>query len=440
MPRYSLALRSTRTITPDGERPATVLISGERIAHVTSYDAEVDADEIVDFGTDALLPGLVDTHVHVNELGRDCEGFATATRAAAAGGITTIVDMPNGGIPPTVSVETLAVKRRAAEGQCFVDVAFWGGAVAGNQPQLLPLHEAGVVGFKCYLVPQSPDFPYLPPDQLWSALRELKTVDALMIVHAEDADVVAAAPTAKGSRFADFLAASPDSAEIVAITRLVEACRITGARVHIVHLSAAAALPVIRGAKRDGLRLTVETCPHYLTFAAEEIPDGATDYKCEPPVRTATNREQLWAAMAEGLVDCVVSDHAPCTSEQKQLDSGDFATAMPGISSLQLGLSAVWTEASKRGHSLADVVRWMSSGPAALVGLRSKGAIAEGYDADLVRFAPDETFTVEPTRLHHRVPLTPYAGRTLVGTVRTTWLRGTPTSDTPGGRLLTRDT
>ncbi|MGZ6874661.1 MAG: allantoinase AllB, partial [Blastococcus sp.] len=387
---------------------------------------------------EVLLPGLVDSHVHVNEPGRtEWEGFASATRAAAAGGVTTIVDMPLNSIPATVSLEALHVKRQVAKGQVAVDVAFWGGAVPGNIDQLRAMHDAGVVGFKCFL-PDSgvPEFPPLDDAGLRAALAELATFDGLLIVHAEDGAVLAAAPQPRGPSYAAFLASRPGMAEESAIGQVVAAARDTGARAHIVHLSDADAVPMLRTARAAGVRITVETCPHYLTFAAEAVPDGATSFKCCPPIREASHREALWAALTDGDIDQVVSDHSPCTPDLKLLEAGDFGQAWGGIASLQVALPVVWTGARARGLGLEHVVRWMAEAPARLAGLQGKGAIAVGRDADLVAFAPDERWTVGA--LHHRNPVTPYAGRELLGAVRRTWLRGKPADGSPIGRLLDR--
>ncbi|MEU6973139.1 allantoinase AllB [Kitasatospora aureofaciens] len=441
-------IRSRRAVLPAGERPADVLIRDGRIEQVAAHGSLVVGDgELVDLGDTALLPGLVDTHVHVNEPGRtEWEGFATATRAAAAGGVTTIIDMPLNSIPPTTTVDGLAVKRKTAEGQAWVDLGFWGGAVPGNVADLEPLHRAGVFGFKSFLAPSGVDeFQHVEAADLEAALAEQARIGALAIIHAEDPAVLAAAPQQPGVHYRDFLASRPSGAETAAVGHLLRTARRTGARVHILHVSSAAVLPLLRRAREEGVRVTAETCPHYLTLAAEQVPDGGTAFKCCPPIRDEANRDALWEALADGEFIAVVSDHSPSTPDLKLLPeyggSGDFAAAWGGIASLQLGLPAVWTEARRRGHTLADVVRWMSTGPAELVGLTgTKGAIAPGCDADLVAFDPDGEFSVHAGELHHRNPVTPYAGRTLTGAVRTTWLRGraVDTGAEPFGRQLTR--
>jgi len=432
-----LVLRSRRTVLPDGERPAAIAVGDGRIVAVTDYREHVPATVDSDLGNVALLPGLVDTHVHVNEPGRtEWEGFATATLAAASGGVTTIVDMPLNSLPPTVDPAALAVKRRAAAGQCHVDVGFWGGAIPGNQQVMPDLYAAGVFGFKAFLADSGvPEFPPLDTGQLAAALA---AVPALFVVHAEQPDQLMAA--ASSTRYRDFLASRPPAAEIEAITAAIDVARRVGARLHILHLSAAGAVPVLAAARRAGVPVSAETCPHYLTLAAEEIPDGATEFKCCPPIRQRDNQDALWAALADGTISCVVSDHSPCPPALKAPDTGDFAAAWGGIASVQMGLPAVWTEARRRGFGLGDVVRWMCQGPADLVGLPTKGRLAVGADADLVAFDPAPSYHVDPARLRQRHPITPYAGRRLTGIVRATWLRGAPvTPDAPRGRLLSRE-
>jgi allantoinase len=433
----SLVVRARRVVLPGGERAAAVHTDGGVVTAVTAFD-DVPAGAVTLADDEVLLPGLVDSHVHVNEPGRtEWEGFATATRAAAAGGITTIVDMPLNSMPATTTLDALRVKREVAAGQVVVDVAFWGGAVPGNVAELRAMHEVGVVGFKCFLLDSGvPEFPPLDDAGLRAALAELASFDGLLIAHAEDEQVIAAAPEPAGASYPAFLASRPPAAEETAIGRLVAATRDTGARSHVVHLADGDALPLLRAARADGVRITVETCPHYLTFAAEDVPDGDTAFKCCPPIRESVHREALWAALQTGDVDLVVSDHSPCTPELKRLDVGDFGLAWGGIAGLQVALPAVWTGARARGVPLAQVVRWMSEAPARLAGLPGKGTIAVGRDADLVAFAPDERFTVG--RLEHRNPVTPYAGRELTGVVRRTWLRGREADGSPLGRLLHR--
>jgi allantoinase len=434
-----LIIRAGRIITPDGERAGAVGIEDGRIVAV---EAELDGPAFIDLADDeVLLPGLVDTHVHVNDPGRaEWEGFATATRAAAAGGVTTIVDMPLNSVPPTVDVPALDIKKATAFGHTYVDVGFWAGAVPGNLPELPALHNAGVFGFKCFLLDSGVnEFGHLSTGELAAALATLRDLGALMIVHAEDPVLIEYAPRAHGRAYRDFLASRPKDAEHRAIATVIDLARRHHARVHIVHLSSADALPMIAAARRDGVALTVETCPHYLTLTAEEVPDGATQFKCCPPIRDATNQDMLWQGLADGLIDCVVSDHSPCTADLKRFDTGDFGQAWGGIAGLQLGLPAVWTAARERGVPLTDVVRWMSAAPAALVGLTGKGAIEPDRDADLCVFAPAEEFTVDAAKLFHRNAVSAYHGRTLTGVVRRTWLRGRDvTGEAPHGKLLER--
>jgi allantoinase len=440
--RLDLVVRGARVLTGDSFGPAEVGVRDGRIEVVSPLGSGLIAERVIDLADDeVLMPGLVDTHVHVNEPGRTAwEGFETATRAAARGGVTTIVDMPLNSIPPTTSVAALQQKVAASEGKRHVDVAFWGGAVPGSTGELRALHEHGVMGFKCFLLHSGvEEFGHLEPDELEADLVELAGYDALMVVHAEDPRAIDRAPRARGARYEQFLRSRPRGAENLAIATVIERARWTGARVHVLHLSSSDALPMIASAKRDGVRITVETCPHYLSLSAEEVPDGATAFKCCPPIREADNRELLWQGLLDGTIDCVVSDHSPSTADLKSLDTGDFGTAWGGVASLQLGLSVVWTEARSRGIELARVVAWMSSRPAALVGLRNKGVIAVGHDADLVVFAPEDTFVVRPAELAHRNPVTPYAGATLAGVVRRTLLAGADIDDdVPAGRLIWR--
>ncbi|MGJ7439938.1 allantoinase AllB [Aquipuribacter sp. MA13-6] len=427
----------------DGHDPGAGGSGGVDLAYLPEPADLPTAARVVELADDeVLLPGLVDSHVHVNEPGRThWEGFATATRAAAAGGTTTLVDMPLNSVPPTTTVANLRAKQEAAQGRTYVDVAFWGGAVPENLADLGPLHDAGVLGFKSFLAPSGvPEFGHLDEATLREVLTRVAALDATLVVHAEDPGVLAGAPEATGPRYADFLASRPDSSEVVAVERLLGLAADAGARVHVLHLSSAAALPALAAARSAGQAVTVETCPHYLVLAAEDVPDGATTYKCCPPIRDAANADALWRALADGVIDCVVSDHSPSTEQDKRLDTGDFGDAWGGISSLQLLLPLLWTEARARGFTLADVVRWAAVGPARVARLDTLGRLAVGAPADLVVLAPDEPFVVDPDTLHHRNRITAYAGRTLTGTVRSTWLAGVEVDLTaePRGRLLTR--
>lgn len=442
---FDLVVRGERVVTPAGERPCEVGVRDGVIVAVEPLGAGLRAAtpdrEITLRADQVLLPGLVDTHVHVNEPGRtEWEGFASATRAAARGGVTTILDMPLNSIPPTVDVEALEIKRKTARGQVFVDVGFWGGAVPGNADQLRPMHDAGVFGFKCFLLHSGvEEFPPIGADELEADLAVLADAGAMMIVHAEDSHAIDRAPHAHGDHYDAFLASRPRGAENVAIAQVIERARWTGARVHVLHLSSSDALPMLRSAKREGVRVTVETCPHYLALAAEEVPDGATQFKCCPPIREAENREALWEGLLDGTIDHIATDHSPSTPDLKAFESGDFGAAWGGVASLQLGLAVVWTQARRRGVPLTRVVDWMATRPAAWAGLPRKGAVRVGNDADLAVFEPDAAFVVDPHRLEHKNPITPYADSTLSGVVTTTILRGAEVDlDRPTGRLLTR--
>jgi allantoinase len=430
-----LVIRGRQVATSNALGPAALHIRDGRIATVASFDDLPEGCPVIEADDDSvIMPGLVDTHVHVNEPGRtEWEGFLTATRAAAAGGVTTIIEMPLNSIPPTTSIEGLRAKLDAAQEQCSVDVGFWGGAVPGNVEELRPMFDAGVVGFKCFLVHSGVDeFPNVTESDLRAAMPELKRLGAVLIVHAEvpapierAAEAQAASVEADPRRYATFLRSRPREAENQAVALMIRLCRETGARVHIVHHSSSDALPLLRQAKAEGLQVTAETCPHYLAFCAEEIPDGATEFKCCPPVRERENQEQLWAALEEGVIEMVVSDHSPCPPPMKQREAGDFLQAWGGISSLQLRLPVVWTAARARGFSIENLVEWLCAAPARLVGLdRRKGTIAAGYDADIVIWKPFEKFTVEPSNIFHKHKLTPYAGRELSGVVEKTFLRG----------------
>jgi allantoinase len=429
MPDHDLALRSTRIVTPEGEQPGVVLVDGGRIVDVVAPSKA--PPDIEDLGDLALLAGFVDSHVHVNDPGRaHWEGFDTATRAAAFGGITTLVDMPLNCLPPTTSGEALSAKLAAADGRLHVDVGFWGGIVPGSEAGIEQLHAAGVLGFKVFTCDSGvPEYGSFPPEQLRSVMERTAPLGVPLIVHAEDPAILADA-AARADRHADprvyrtWLTSRPPEAEDRAVAALIEGVRANGARVHVLHLSAASALPLLVTARSEGLPITVETCPHYLTLAAEDISDGATGHKCAPPIRDRANQDRLWRALADGTIDAVVSDHSPSSAEDKHLDDGDVMAAWGGISSVQLGPALIWSAAKERGFGLTELSRWMASGPARIAGLRHKGHIAPGMDADLVVFDPDASWTIDAQALHHRHPITPYDGHRVTGAVCRTYLRG----------------
>ena len=427
------AFIADRVVTPQGTRRAALLLDeeGEHIRAICDPgDLPADA-AVIDFGQRAILPGLVDSHVHINEPGRtEWEGFATATRAAAAGGYTTLVDMPLNCLPETTTVAALELKRAAAAGKCLVDWAAWGGAVADNHEHILPLARAGVSGFKCFLIyPGCDGFTMIDREQLERALPAIAEAGLPLLVHAELAgpidQAVANLQEADWGKYATYLASRPDEAEVQAIRLMIQLCRQYAFRLHIVHLSTSLALPELEAARAEGLPITVETCPHYLHFAAEEIPDGSTLHKCAPPIRSRENREALWQGLRDGIIDLVVTDHSPCPPAMKRADEGRFDLAWGGIASLSIALAVMWTEASRRGFTLDDMARWMSAQPAALAGLAARsGALTAGRDATFVVFDPGAEFNVAPDSLHYRHPISPYMGETLRGLVHATYLRG----------------
>ncbi|MGY4856556.1 allantoinase AllB [Cryobacterium sp. AP23] len=433
---YDLVIRSARVFTGQDFEPAAVAIAGGVIQAIEPVDAPLEArlDRTLPAGQ-VLQPGVVDTHVHVNEPGRtDWEGFASATLAAAAGGVTTIIDMPLNSIPPTTTVAALELKRLAAGLQATVNVGFWGGAIPANLGALKPLHDAGVFGFKAFLSPSGVDeFPHLSPAQLEAAATEIAGFGGLLLVHAEDPAVLESHQNAGGTAYRDFVASRPDAAEDAAIARVIDVVRRTGVRAHILHLSSAQVLPRLAAARAEGLPLTVETCPHYLSFAAEAIADGSTAFKCCPPIRSESNRELLWQGLEDGVIDFIASDHSPATRELKLGHDGDFGLAWGGISGLQLSLPAVWTAARARGLGLDRVLHWMAGATAAFAGLPG-GAITVGGPADLVAFAPEESFTVSVDALRHKNRVSAFDGATLFGRVHSTWLAGARifTVDQPG--------
>ena len=444
----NLIIRGQRVVLPDTIAPRSIHISEERIVFVGDYSEVVPGCEVIEAAENSvIMPGLVDTHVHINAPGRtEWEGFRSATQAAAAGGVTTLVDMPLNSIPPTTTLANFETKLETARNDCFVDVGFWGGVVPGNTPELARMFAAGVVGFKCFLVPSGVDeFQHVTETDLREAMPELTRLGAMLIVHAELPETIRT--DSSDGDYQSFLNSRPRAAENDAIELMIRLSREFDTRVHIVHLSSAEALPQLRAAQEAGVKITAETCPHYLHFTAETVPEGATEFKCCPPIREETNREELWDGLRDGTIGFVVSDHSPCPGEMKLRESGDFMKAWGGIASLQLRLPVVWTEARRRGFSLEDMARWLCANPARQVSFApQKGSIAAGSDADLVIWNPVEQFKVAATSLHHRHKITPYDGEVLNGVVQKTFLRGRLIYDAghfvdkPSGHMLRKAT
>jgi allantoinase len=433
MEALDLILRGRRVLLPDAPdmAPASIHVQHGLVTAIAPASQEAPAGvPVFDAGDLVVMPGIVDSHVHINDPGRaDWEGFSTATRAAAAGGVTTLIEMPLNSIPATTSAEGFRAKLAAAAGKLNVDAGFWGGVVPGNTAELRPMWEAGVFGFKCFLVPSGVDeFPHVTEKDLRAAMPVLAELGAPLLVHAElpgPIENAAPAPKAPATQYSTWLASRPPEAETEAAALVLQLAREFNVHVHIVHLAAATAAPLLAEARGQGTKFSVETCPHYLTFAAEEISDGATEFKCAPPIRNKDNREKLWAALGDGLIDFIATDHSPCPPEMKCRESGDFLKAWGGIASLQLELPAVWTLAQQRGYSLPRVAEWLCAGPAKLAGLAGqKGAIAVGCDADFVVWNPEAKFRVQSAELYQRHRLTPYAGMEMRGVVQATFLRG----------------
>lgn len=425
MSKPDLIIRGRTVVSSDAIGPASIHIRDEKIIAVRGFDDIVEGCEVVEASDDAVvMPGLVDTHVHINSPGRtEWEGFPSATRAAAAGGVTTLIDMPLNSIPPTTTLAGFKSKLDDARDHCFVDVGFWGGVVPGNTAELEPMFAAGVVGFKCFLVPSGVDeFPHVAEVDLREAMPQLTRLGAMLIVHAE---LPGPMRTTGKTDYESFLRSRPRAAEDEAIELMIRLSREFATRVHIVHLSSSDALPLLRRAQAEGVKITAETCPHYLHFAAETIPAGATEFKCCPPIREAENREKLWQGLANGTIEMIVSDHSPCPASMKVRETGDFMAAWGGIASLQLRLPIVWTEARQRGFSMRELTQWLCTNPARQVSLQSrKGEIAAGMDADILVWNPNRNVMVDAGKLEHRHKLTPYDRETLTGVVEKTFLRG----------------
>ncbi len=440
-----LFIYSKNVITPDGRRSCFIAVEDGKITALLDA-GEVPAGTVIDYGHLMISPGLVDPHVHINEPGRtEWEGFETATRAAAAGGVTTLVDMPLNSSPVTTSVDALQTKISSAQGKLYVDCGFHGGVVPTNASVIEGLLDAGVIGVKAFLIDSGiDDFPAVSESDLRAAMPAVAKTGRPFLVHAELAGPAPVPPSTKN--YGQYLASRPRQWENEAIAMMIKLCKEFGCSVHIVHLSSSDSVEQLRDARKEGLPITVETCPHYLFFAAEEIPDGATEFKCAPPIRERDNTEFLWQALREGVIDMIASDHSPCPPAMKKKGTGDFMTAWGGVASLQFGLSIIWTECRRRGIEPELISKWMSENTARLAGVEDKkGKIAPGYDADLVVWNPDATFVVEETIIQHRHKVTPYAGRELAGRVHATWLRGHKAYEAgafsaPAGKILLRET
>jgi allantoinase len=407
-------------------QPACVIVEDGRISALAAHSSPPPDALLKDFNTDFVMPGLFDTHIHINEPGRaDWEGFETATRAAAAGGYTCLVDMPLNSIPATSNVSALEQKRAAARGKALVDYAFWGGAVAGNAMDLKPLADAGVAGFKAFLVPSGVgEFSMLDEAGLRVAMPIIAASGLPFLLHAELPGPIKSA-SGDPRQYFNYLDSRPDEAELQAIRLIIKLVREYRGRVHIVHLATSHALPELRQARAEGLPITVETCPHYLYFSAESIPDGATQFKCAPPIRAEFHRNQLWQALRDGDIDMIATDHSPCPVELKQLATGNFQTAWGGIASVSLALSAIWTKARLFEISISEIVKWMCEQPAVLAGLSGrKGRLTVGADADITIFDSERIWHVTESQLHFRNKISPYLGEHLTGQVKATFVRG----------------
>ncbi len=440
MELLDIVVRARSAITSRGCGAVSIGIRDGSIVCIEDFDAALDTlSEILVPDHLTLLPGLVDTHVHLQDPGNTLwENFKSGTRAAARGGITTLIDMPLDSIPVTVSLETLAAKHMTAEGSLMVDVGFWAGVTPWNLNQLNQLDQEGVFGFKCFLANTGlPEFPSVSVDILKQALTILKEFDALLLVHAEDEEQLNKVPSVSGHNYSEYLSVRPASIESRAVSNVLENVELTGGRAHIVHISTSEAAALIQSAKESGLKITSETCPHYLILKDSEVDDGATLYKICPPIRDEKNRNALWEYLENGTIDMVVSDHSPTSIDEKAVVEGDFQAAFGGVASLQISFPLAWTQAKKQSVSLEQLTRWMSQAPAALARLDSKGSLEVGKDADFFLFDPEATFEVKASNLEHQQKFSLYEGRTLSGVVEATWLRGVKVDyQSPRGQIL----
>jgi allantoinase len=420
------AITSNQTVLPGGTRKATVIISDGKILEVNEENppGNIPVTELNDL---VLMPGIIDPHVHINEPGRtDWEGFDTATRAAIAGGVTTLVDMPLNASPVTTTAKAFDEKIASTAGKLHCNCGFWGGVIPGNEKEIPLLIRKGVAGFKAFLTHSGIDeFPNVTEEDLRKVMPVIAESGLPLLVHCELDGAERSDGVTDPQSYQQYLRSRPDSWELNAIALMIRLCEEFKCRTHIVHLSSAAALPLISRAKEKHLPLSVETAQHYLYFSAEKIPDGRTEYKCAPPIRDTANQAQLWKALKDGLIDFVATDHSPAPPGMKDPASGDLFRAWGGIASIQFALPALWTAARKQDCQPADMAKWLCAKPALLPGLAAcKGKIQPGYDADLVAWDPGASFVVKEENILHRHSITPYLGETLFGKVAQSWLTG----------------
>ena len=428
----NFAIKSQKVLlSPEGPslavlRPAVVYIRDGKILKISDELEKNYSGQVIDVGSDVVMPGICDTHVHMNEPGRtEWEGIETATKAAAAGGITTLVDMPLNSIPPTTTVEALALKRASAQRTAYVDYGFWGGVIPDNKKDLESLISSGVLGFKTFMIDSGvAEFPMASEMVIRESLPVLAKHKVPLLVHAELESSVNVKESSSRA-YSHYLESRPQKWEVDAIRLIIELAKESGGHLHIVHLSAAQALSEIRKAKEQKIAITAETCPHYLTLQSEEIRDGATHFKCAPPIRENRNREDLWRGLEQGIIDFIVSDHSPCTPQLKKLETGDFDAAWGGIAGLQFSLPVIWTEMQKKGLTLAQLSYWMSESTVKFLKVKGKsGKIEMGSDADLVVWDPNAQFVLKESQIFHRHKVTPYLGKKLYGVIKKTFVRG----------------
>ncbi len=435
---FDLVIKSKRIITPAGENKGIVIIKdGIIIDVVESLDNE---SECIDIEDKILMPGVVDPHVHINEPGRtDWEGFDTATKAALAGGITTLVDMPLNSSPITTTANAFHRKLAATKGQLHTNCGFWGGVIPGNETEIEQLLDIGVLGFKAFLTHSGIDeFPNVTEDDLRKAMPIIAKNNLPLLVHCELTSPFSTCGEGLGMRYQNYLHSRPRKWEDDAIALMIRLCEEYNCHVHIVHLSSSGSIEQIAKAKQKGLPLTVETGQHYLYFNSEEIKDGQTQFKCAPPIREKENNDKLWKALKDGIIDLVATDHSPSTPNLKELQSGNFMKAWGGIASLQFALPVLWSAAKKNNCTLNDLAKWLCENPAKLIGKeKNKGKIAKGYDADLIIWDDEKTFVVTEDIIQHKHKITPYLNEELSGVIEQTYLSGEKVFDT--GKFLHLD-